>query len=323
MSRWIRQNISVDYTTKTRTYINLHPLLPNNEMHGRCHLTRKKGTVNFFYPPPPSLLSSWTNAWGSRCGRLDSSRIHPRFPQAPKYETNKLASCVRCVYMLGCECDAGRRAGAASLGESAFPVADASQPSLSHNATANAHGRRANVTQNTSALRAFHSAAPSHAGSVNIEATSTNAVLPHHCQNNSALSQYLAFHSRFKSSPPSGFLVGTCKSYCGGIADRLRGVPFLVDIAIMTRRIFLLSWTWNLDPLSAYLMPNAIDWTSTSTGIENMGEDCWAACGNRGGKCGFCGFAGYCCRQGYDDPGCNGQGGELAFILASILQKVF
>jgi hypothetical protein len=46
--------------------------------------------------------------------------------------------------------------------------------------------------------------------------------------------------------------------------------------------------------------------------VDNLGRDCWDACGNAGGACpSFCGSGGGCCRKkeggcGLGDPGCDG-----------------
>ena len=47
----------------------------------------------------------------------------------------------------------------------------------------------------------------------------------------------------------------------------------------------------------------------SDVGLRNAGLDCWAACGDRGGRClgtqGFCG-TGMCCRMGSVEGGCDG-----------------
>eukprot|EP00808_Paulinella_micropora_P014901 g46782.t1 len=85
-------------------------------------------------------------------------------------------------------------------------------------------------------------------------ALSPDPVFPHHCQNNSALSQYIAFHKKYKTQPPNSSLVAICNHDLANDSTK--------DIAIITQRVFLIDWSLNWDPLTDYLMPNLIDWTT-------------------------------------------------------------
>ena len=58
------------------------------------------------------------------------------------------------------------------------------------------------------------------------------------------------------------FLVSRCyynDAQCGGLADRLRALPFLVQVAAMSGRLLLIHWERPYD-LQAFLEPATIDW---------------------------------------------------------------
>ena len=45
--------------------------------------------------------------------------------------------------------------------------------------------------------------------------------------------------------------------------------------------------------------------------LEHAGEDCYAGCNQRDGKCNWCGADGWCCRKGWVGNGCDGElGGD-------------
>ena len=45
--------------------------------------------------------------------------------------------------------------------------------------------------------------------------------------------------------------------------------------------------------------------------LEHAGEDCYAGCNQRDGKCNWCGGDGWCCRKGWVGNGCDGElGGD-------------
>ena len=58
------------------------------------------------------------------------------------------------------------------------------------------------------------------------------------------------------------FLVSRCyynDAQCGGLTDRLRALPFLIQVAAMTGRLLLIHWERPYD-LSEFLEPAVIDW---------------------------------------------------------------
>lgn len=59
------------------------------------------------------------------------------------------------------------------------------------------------------------------------------------------------------------YLVSRCyvnDPQCGGLVDRLRGLPFLLQVAAMTGRLLVFHWERPCD-LTEFLQPRAIDWT--------------------------------------------------------------
>lgn len=81
------------------------------------------------------------------------------------------------------------------------------------------------------------------------------------------LKDYVSWHAQVRSSGLQGnntkiLLVSIEEHHSGGLADRLRSLPFLLWEAVRTERVFLMQWTnpWNLDE---FLVPplGGIDWT--------------------------------------------------------------
>lgn len=77
------------------------------------------------------------------------------------------------------------------------------------------------------------------------------------------LDDYAAYHRENKDRGPR-YLVyhcigGATADRCGGLGDRMRGMLFLFRLAIATRRILLLKWTYPV-PLEALFRPSLIDW---------------------------------------------------------------
>lgn len=74
------------------------------------------------------------------------------------------------------------------------------------------------------------------------------------------LDDYIEYHRQTRLDPHARYLVYECNGFCGGIGDRVKGIVTAFYAAVITRRVFLLRSTVPKD-LSAYLIPNRIDWT--------------------------------------------------------------
>ena len=58
-------------------------------------------------------------------------------------------------------------------------------------------------------------------------------------------------------------------------------------------------------------------------GMENAGQECWAACGSQQGECSdFCGKGGRCCRFGFSGNGCNANDGVDSLDLHLCVRNV-
>ncbi len=63
-----------------------------------------------------------------------------------------------------------------------------------------------------------------------------------------------------KTMDDSRFLVLTCRDpVCGGLSDRLKSVPLLLQLAALYDRIFMIHWE-RPAPLEYYLLPRLLDW---------------------------------------------------------------
>ena len=61
------------------------------------------------------------------------------------------------------------------------------------------------------------------------------------------------------------YMIYDCKSYCGGWADRLKGIVFAYVIATLTNRTFGIRITDNPCPLTDFVRPNEVNWSLPET----------------------------------------------------------
>jgi hypothetical protein len=86
---------------------------------------------------------------------------------------------------------------------------------------------------------------------------------------------YVHWHARVRASGLNAsspiLLVSIGGHHVGGLADRLRSLPFLLWEAVRTNRVFLMQWT-NPCPLEEFLVPplGGIDWT-VPPGLDRKG----------------------------------------------------
>ena len=76
-----------------------------------------------------------------------------------------------------------------------------------------------------------------------------------------ALKNYTVFHALERKKPSANRLLWVCDRGCGGIADRIRGIAYVLMLAMFSQRVLHLDWgsQQGLSEL-AFLEPNAIDW---------------------------------------------------------------
>ena len=56
--------------------------------------------------------------------------------------------------------------------------------------------------------------------------------------------EYVRFHNAHRGAAGAQYLIYECKQYCnGGLGDRVRGILFLLRVAITHRRVLLVNWT--------------------------------------------------------------------------------
>ncbi len=77
-----------------------------------------------------------------------------------------------------------------------------------------------------------------------------------------ALERYAAFHQKAKSVTGVRTLVWLCDAYhyCGGLADRLKGMAYALLLAMFSNRVLLISWGSTVHGEKDYLQPNVINW---------------------------------------------------------------
>jgi hypothetical protein len=68
----------------------------------------------------------------------------------------------------------------------------------------------------------------------------------------------------------SGFKPGI--PYCEGLADRLRGIMWLLRLAHLTQRILLVQQD-HPAPMEKFLVPNLVDWSVGSLELPDPGDD--------------------------------------------------
>ena len=85
-----------------------------------------------------------------------------------------------------------------------------------------------------------------------------------------SLDEYAVFHREAGEKEGLRTLMWMCDvyQYCGGLADRLKGITFSLLVAMFTRRKLLLSWGSSLFGEQSFLKPNMIDWFVPAEKIE-------------------------------------------------------
>jgi len=76
-----------------------------------------------------------------------------------------------------------------------------------------------------------------------------------------SLAEYAVFHKRATARDDKRVLVWQCdmSSYCGGLADRLKGITYSLLLAMFSKRRLLLNWS---SGEQVYLKPNVINWVT-------------------------------------------------------------
>ena len=96
------------------------------------------------------------------------------------------------------------------------------------------------------------------------------------------LMEYFAWHKEMRLTFPDRqlfehpdapkILVRVCVWQCGGLNDRLSGLPLDIYIANSSRRVLLLKWTFPFN-LEEFMVPDAINWTVPSgVGLDGNKE---------------------------------------------------
>ena len=76
-----------------------------------------------------------------------------------------------------------------------------------------------------------------------------------------SLAEYAIFHKRATARDDKHVLVWQCdvSNYCGGLADRLKGITYSLLLAMFSKRRLLLNWS---SGEQVYLTPNTINWVT-------------------------------------------------------------
>ena len=89
-----------------------------------------------------------------------------------------------------------------------------------------------------------------------------------------ALKNYTQFHKRkleqLKSSNATNVrtLTWTCSRLtCSGVGDQLFRIQFFLLTAMMSDRVFIINWDWNMRRVIGFLIPNEIEWDYRNPGI--------------------------------------------------------
>ena len=80
-----------------------------------------------------------------------------------------------------------------------------------------------------------------------------------------ALASYTKFHKQERTKDTARLLIWTCdpKDMCGGLGDRLRGVTYVLILAMASQRVLLLDWSDSSFSKVTYMRPNMINWQLT------------------------------------------------------------
>ena len=80
-----------------------------------------------------------------------------------------------------------------------------------------------------------------------------------------ALARYAKFHKQERTKDTARLLIWTCdpKDMCGGLGDRLRGVTYVLVLAMSSQRVLLLDWSDSSFSKVTYVRPNMINWQLT------------------------------------------------------------
>ena len=83
-----------------------------------------------------------------------------------------------------------------------------------------------------------------------------------------SLAEYAAFHSEVTDARQLIWKCDYAHGYCGGLADRLRGIAYTLLLAVFSRRRLLLYWGMP-NGEHIFLKPNLINWVTDESSTEN------------------------------------------------------
>lgn len=86
------------------------------------------------------------------------------------------------------------------------------------------------------------------------------------------LESYAVFHRRARTAKGVRTLVWLCDvhHYCGGLADRLKGIAYTLLLAMFSKRVLLISWGSSVSGEKEHMQPNAIDWVLREELYEDL-----------------------------------------------------
>ena len=83
-----------------------------------------------------------------------------------------------------------------------------------------------------------------------------------------SLAEYAAFHSEVSDARQLIWKCDYAEGFCGGLADRLRGIAYTLLLAVFSRRRLLLYWGMP-NGEHIFLKPNLINWVTDESSTEN------------------------------------------------------
>ena len=80
-----------------------------------------------------------------------------------------------------------------------------------------------------------------------------------------ALAAYTAFHRQERRGETAKRLIWVCdvRRWCGGLADRVKGITYALLLAMLSRRVLLLDWRHSKFGEQSFLQSNMIEWQLT------------------------------------------------------------
>jgi len=84
-----------------------------------------------------------------------------------------------------------------------------------------------------------------------------------------SLTEYAAFHSEVSDARQLIWKCDYAEGFCGGLADRLRGIAYTLLLAVFSRRRLLLYWGMP-NGEHIFSMPNLINWVTDESSTENV-----------------------------------------------------